>query len=353
MRRSMPQPPKPPRYVQLVRSKAGKAYPYFRRGVVREKLPHDMASPEFWEMYAELLRRAEEAYKRTPEKRCDAPRRGSIGWLIREFRASSEYPPSPRTRMSYELTFARLAPIASFAIGALERRHVRKMRDALRETPAAADKFVSHVRKLYAWAMDDDLVTHNPADRLKRLARDEHYERWTDDECLRFEGHPHALDIRIAYHLGLYTGQRIGDCIRLGPEHLSNGRIVMARAMAQEKTAQSLVIPVHRSLAAFLVGLPDRGSGPWVRDGRGKPYRNAASLSARFGRALDAAGLGHLQFHGLRATAASRLAEAGCTVHEIAAITGHRDLRVLQGYTAGVDQQRMAGAAMKKMERRG
>jgi hypothetical protein len=45
---------------------------------------------------------------------------------------------------------------------------------------------------------------------------------------------------------------------------------------------------------------------------------------------------------------ARRLAEAGCTAHEIAAITGHASLAELVSYTRAVDQRRLAEAAMAK-----
>ena len=52
--------------------------------------------------------------------------------------------------------------------------------------------------------------------------------------------------------------------------------------------------------------------------------------------------------HGLRKAAARRLAEAGCTMHEIAAITGHASLSEVQRYTRAADQARLARAAMDK-----
>jgi integrase len=54
--------------------------------------------------------------------------------------------------------------------------------------------------------------------------------------------------------------------------------------------------------------------------------------------------------HGLRKAAARRLAEAGCTTHEIASITGHRSLKEVSRYTAAVDQIRLAKQAMDKVE---
>ena len=56
-----------------------------------------------------------------------------------------------------------------------------------------------------------------------------------------------------------------------------------------------------------------------------------------------------LVFHGLRMTAAAKLAEAGCSTHEIAAITGHKTLAMIEHYTAGADQVRRAKAAIFKL----
>jgi integrase len=50
--------------------------------------------------------------------------------------------------------------------------------------------------------------------------------------------------------------------------------------------------------------------------------------------------------HGLRKLAAVRLAQCGCTIHEIGAITGHRSLAMLQLYTAQADQEQLANAAV-------
>jgi integrase len=56
-----------------------------------------------------------------------------------------------------------------------------------------------------------------------------------------------------------------------------------------------------------------------------------------------------LTAHGLRKAAARRLAEAGCTALQIAAITGHKTLKEVSRYTAAADQGRMARDAMKRI----
>jgi integrase len=64
----------------------------------------------------------------------------------------------------------------------------------------------------------------------------------------------------------------------------------------------------------------------------------------------DKAGLPHCSAHGLRKAAARRLAEAGCTAHEIGAVTGHASLAELVRYTKAADQRRLAEAAWPKLE---
>jgi integrase len=88
---------------------------------------------------------------------------------------------------------------------------------------------------------------------------------------------------------------------------------------------------------------------------RGKPF-DPHAFTPWFGEACKAAGLPReCTFHGLRKAACRRLAEAGCTVHEIAAISGHASLREVERYTKAADQAKLARAAMERqaMARRG
>ena len=55
-----------------------------------------------------------------------------------------------------------------------------------------------------------------------------------------------------------------------------------------------------------------------------------------------------LDLPALAARFGRRLAEAGCTAHEIAAITGHASLKEIEHYTKAVDQQKLAASAMEK-----
>jgi integrase len=54
-----------------------------------------------------------------------------------------------------------------------------------------------------------------------------------------------------------------------------------------------------------------------------------------------------LSVHGLRKSCCRRLAEAGCSAPQIAAISGHLSLREVQRYIAAADQQSMVRQAMQ------
>ncbi len=64
----------------------------------------------------------------------------------------------------------------------------------------------------------------------------------------------------------------------------------------------------------------------------------------------DNAGLHDVSAHGLRKSACKALAEAGCSPHEIMAITGHKTLKEVERYTKGVEQKKLARNAMKKWQ---
>jgi integrase len=128
----------------------------------------------------------------------------------------------------------------------------------------------------------------------------------------------------------------------MGTQHIRNGAI----RVKQEKTGAELAIPLHPELAATIAAAP-RDHLTFVTTRHGGPFQGSA-FSRWFREQCDAAGLPHCSAHGLRKAAARRLAEAGCTAHEIGAITGHASLAELVRYTRAVDQRRLAEVAMTK-----
>ena len=116
----------------------------------------------------------------------------------------------------------------------------------------------------------------------------------------------------------------------------------------QLKTGAELSIPVHADLEA-IIAESAAGQMTFLTTEFGKPF-TAAGFGNWFREQCDMANLRHCSAHGLRKAAARRLAEAGCTEHEIATITGHASLREIARYTKAVDQKKLATAAMEKVK---
>src|SRR5262249_48902375 len=111
-----------------------------------------------------------------------------------------------------------------------------------------------------------------------------------------------------------------------------------------------LDIPIMPELDATLIDTPKENL-TFLLTQFGRPF-TAAGFGNWFRDRCNEAGLPHCSAHGLRKAAARRFADVGCTVHEIAAITGHASLREVQRYTKGADQRRLAVSAAAKIKTR-
>lgn len=287
-------------------------------------------------------------YSRAPKPRIGRYPAGSVGALIVAYKRSPQWAErKPRTQVKVSHYLLVLEKLHQLPARDIRRRHILQLRDWVARTkgPAAANAFAQTAAGLFAWARDSDWVEYSPADRIKAL-KGGSFLTWTEGECAAaLAGFPEHL--RRAVLLGLYTGQRRGDLIAMRWSDY-DGRLITLR---QEKTGIELTIPVHRVLRAELDAwkreaktltiLAGAGGVPWQRN----------NLSGQMKRWVTAIGLREgLNVHGLRKLAAVRLAEAGCSVLEIAAITGHRSLSMVALYTRDAEQKRLAGAAIERLE---
>jgi integrase len=226
----------------------------------------------------------------------------------------------------------------------LRREHVVKLMAARAEQPGAANGLRMALRVMMKHAFAIGLRADDPTRDVRaiRVKTDGHHS-WTDNEIEQFEQrHPVESRARLALALLLYTGQRRGDVIRMGAQHVRGGTLYVK----QEKTGAELAIPMHPDLVAVIAATPS-GHLTFLTTTIGGPFA-ATTFTHWFRRECDKAGLPHCSAHGLRKAAARRLAEAGCTAHEIGAITGHVSLAELVRYTKAADQRRLAEAAMAK-----
>jgi integrase len=218
-----------------------------------------------------------------------------------------------------------------------------------KRSPAAARNWLKTLRGLLEFAVSEKFRADDPTHgvKLPKLPKSDGIATWTEEEIQAFEAkHPIGSRPRLAFALLLFTAQRRGDVVRMGRQHLRNGAI----SVRQQKTGASLEIPIHQELQKTFDATPGEHLTFLVTE-FGKPF-TSAGFGNWFRERCDEAGLKHCSAHGLRKAACRRLAEAGCTAHQIAAISGHASLREVERYTKAVDQARLAKDAINKEQLR-
>jgi len=228
----------------------------------------------------------------------------------------------------------------------LEPRHINKIRDAMADRPGAANNLLKALQVVFNHAVANGCVRHNPVTGVERLRpkNRDGFHAWTMEEVERYERrHPVGTMARLALALLLYTGQRRGDVVKMGRQHVSQGWL----RVRQGKTGAALEIPIHNDLRA-LIDTTETGDLAFLVTSHGKPF-SVNGFGNWFRKRCDEAGLPHCAAHGLRKACATRLADSGASAHEIMAITGHATLSEVQRYTRAAQQKLLARRAGERM----
>lgn len=334
-------------FVKAAKDRHGRTkYHYFRRSGRYWRLPGEPMSEEWLAEYQRLKAGTVPA---KPEGPTAYPPR-SVGALILEYQQSPSWRdlrPNSQRVYGYVINWL-LDKHGAHPVALIRRRHIKKWRDARSETPGMANMTVSVLRTLMSFAVDSEYRDDNPTTKIKLFKLGTH-RAWTPDELAAFEERwPPGTMQRRAYALARYTGQRCGDVAAMTRAHRKGGKI----HVVQQKTGKRLWIPEHRELAAELKrGEQSHMSLLTKTDGGSF---DGESLSPWFADAIEEAGLPEeVVMHGLRKHAGAALAGAGCTTKEIQAILGHATLAQVERYTEEADQEKMAEAAILKLERSG
>ena len=233
-------------------------------------------------------------------------------------------------------------------IALLQREHIDRMVAAKSTTPSAARNFLKVLKALMAHCVANHVRENDPTHGVKSAKiKTEGYATWGEQHVAAFEArHPIGSRARLALALLLFTGQRRSDVVSLGRQHVRNGVI----SVRQQKTGATLAIPVHPALQSALDATPsDHLTFLTTRDG--SPF-SPAGFGNLFREWCNEAGLPKgFSAHGLRKACCTRLAEAGCSERQIAAISGHASLSEVARYTRAADQARLARSAMETITR--
>ncbi len=335
------------KHIHRFQDRHGHIRHYFRRsGHPRVALPGQPGSSEFMAAYQSCV-----AGKPLPIGASKtAP--GSMSALVVSWYASAAFKGlSPASQTNYRrIVEAFLADNGDKPVAALEGRHIRGMMDAKAETPAAANRLLSILRLLMRHAVDRAWRPDDPTLYVRRIRyKSDGFATWSEADIELFEARwSLGSRARLAMALLLYTGQRRSDVIRMGRQHLRGGAI----DVKQDKTGERLTIPVHPTLREAIDACPSDHL-TFLMTETGKPFASGNAFYNWFIDCARKAGIAPgLSPHGLRKAAARRLAEAGCTPHQIASVTGHATLKEIERYTKAANQEEWAKVAMSRIGNR-
>jgi integrase len=318
---------------------------YHRASGIR--LPDDPDDPEFLRILDKLNREEKERASHQPVQ--------DITWLVREYMASRDWKELAQATKDVEEYHIEAIErkFGTMPLEAVEERGARdvflKWHGELADAhPRAADAKLARLAKIFAFALDRQKLLVNPLATFKRAYSASRADRiWLPEHVEAFQAVA-SQRLILAQELALHTGQRQGDVLSMGPKNYDGQGL----DIVQSKTGARVYIPCTAALKQALDALPDQEF--FVQTFRGKRYRSD-NFRLQWRQTSDKSfGPGHdLHYHDLRGTAITMLAEAGCTVPEIAAITGHSldsVTKILERYLPRT--RALAHAAIAKLEAR-
>lgn len=223
---------------------------------------------------------------------------------------------------------------------ALDVERFRRQRRETGITPATSNRELAIIKRMFALAVDWELLDRNPARPVKLYREAERpVEVITpEDEKKLLAACPD--DFRPLVVTALNTGFRRGELFNLTWEHVN----LAERAIRAVETKSGKVrsVPLNQAAADALSGLPGPREGLVFRKSNGKPWTDVQKVWIR---ACKEAGILRVTgepkerkkysptFHCLRHTFASRLVLAGVDLATVRELLGHSDIKMTMRYS--------------------
>ncbi len=319
----------------------GVYYVYHRKTGI--PLPADLPEdhPEFLKAYLEAEGAA------PPQK----AHKGTLAYVWTAYARSEKHNRlSSSYRRGMDLDAARLMNTAGHVpIHQIRAKHINS--DLSKLSAHAARKRRKTWRAIMSFALRAGHISEDPSATVKapQPPKATPYAFWTSEDIKAFRLRwPIGTAQRLAFELLFWTGARISDVVRMGDSMVDRGGWLSFR---QQKTGGLVEIPLHRQAPDFadptdltqlhecLAAITDRHM-TWLTTRKGKS-RSIKAASQWFSAAARSAGIKGKSAHGLRATRAIALAEAGASTHQIGAWTGHETLQEINHYSQQANRRKL------------
>jgi len=327
-------------------------------GVKMIPMPGLPFTPEFMDAYTAALARPKPDVK--IELGANRTKARSVDAAIALYKASIQF---ARTKSKTKEQYLRMLEVLHKAYGdclmsQFKRRDMQKLLDEEKDTPTIAKRLLSMMRNLTKVALNEEWIKVDPIARMSvQLPKSDGIPPWENEEVAQFEAYyPLGTKARLSEALMINVASRREDVILLGPLNVRRSPGGFEIHYKQQKTGTWVTIPMLPQTKAALDAMPPSDQPFFLLNDKGKPFTDewfGKWFSARCRQAgINREAENGLQpsAHGLRKVMCIRLAEAGCSEEQIAAISGHLSTAEVKRYVRGARKKVMAREAMAKLQ---
>lgn len=260
----------------------------------------------------------------------DTNYRGGMAELIDQALAQISPKLKPNTVAQYKIAAAKLKVIlVEFAPSQVLPRHIAQIKQDMADTPNMANRCLSFLRTVFAYAVEWQMCDSNPCIGIKRHAELKRDRYMTDEEFLAIRTAAAHKAIPAIMDLCYLTGQRIGDVLAIKNEHISEKGI----QFVQEKTGAKLTVGMTPDLKLAIEEA--RRGHPQLSDEQtllytrgGKPY-SYGTIKDAYERAKVDANVQGVTIHDIRAKS---LTDADQQGHDAQKLGGHTNRKMTERY---------------------
>jgi integrase len=274
---------------------------------------------------------------------------GSLRLLVIEYKTKSEHWEGlrARTRKDYERVFTWLGDAIDTPLIEITSPEVSEIRDKARKAHEYkfANQVLTTLKAVLQFGFEKGHVKINTAVGVERSQRpkpefdadvdedeDAANRPWTKEERDFVLGNA-PLHLLVPVALGLYTGARQGDILRMSKRAYKDGWL----RFTASKNRKRIEMPVADGLAKLLAAIPQHEGTTMLVNSRGSPW-TSDGFRTSWGKWRDKMEeAGHigpdLTFHGTRHTVATVLAEDGWSDKDIGLQLGQDSVAMPKHYS--------------------
>jgi integrase len=244
----------------------------------------------------------------------------------------------------------------------IDRKMVEKFKDqrantitvrGTSRTPATVNRELEVLSKIFSLAIDDEIIESNPCRKVKKLRMDNQRTRHlspAEEDRLMAALSGRRSHLKPLVTVAIYTGMRRGELLKLRRSHVDFGLNVIN--VKQTKTGKDRTVPMDVAVRETFVGLCEGLSDDDFVFMNSRTGVQLTDVKHGFKSACRDAGVLDLNFHDLRHTFGTRLADAGVDIVKIAELMGHQSILTTRRYTHATDEGKRAAIAQLASYRR-